>query len=184
MRSAPSTQNQALCAILFLYKFVLQERLPWLQDLVRARRPERLPSVLTPDDVRLLLGHFHGTPRLVCSLLYGGGLRLLETLRLRVKDIDFARHQLFIRDPKGCRDRVTMLPRTVEDALRALLEHARKLHEVDIEAGFGAVWLPTAIASRFPVRRRTGPGSGPSPPRGVTSMMRRRRNGAIIYMRQ
>jgi len=145
-----STQNQALCAILFLYRTVLDEKLPWLQDLVRARRSEHLPVVLTPEEVRLLLGRLRGASGLVCSLLYGGGLRLLEALRLRVKDVDFARHQLFIRDPKGRRDRVTMLPRSLDEPLRLQLTHARRLHDEDVAAGYGAVWLPTALARKVP----------------------------------
>jgi integron integrase len=147
---AAATQNQALCAILFLYKVVLDERLPWLGDLIRATRPARLPTVLTPDEVRLLLGHLSGVSHLICSLLYGGGLRLLEALRLRVKDVDFARRQLFIRDPKGRRDRVTMLPQSVIEPLRSQLEHARRIHEKDLADGYGAVWLPNALERKLP----------------------------------
>lgn len=146
---AAATQNQALCAILFLYRIVLGDPLPWLDELIRATRPARLPTVLSPEEVRLLLGQLKGTSQLVCSILYGAGLRLLEALQLRTKDVDFNRHQLFIRDTKGRRDRVTMLPRSAKDALRAQLEHVRTIHERDLNDGYGAVWLPTALAQKL-----------------------------------
>jgi integron integrase len=147
---AASTQNQALSALLFLYRQVLDSALPWLTDLVRARRPVRLPVVLTEAEVRMLLAEMEGTPKLIALLLYGGGLRLMECLQLRVKDINFSRHEIFIRDPKGRRDRLTVLPRAAEESLRAHLERVRALHEKDKAEGFGRVVLPTALARKFP----------------------------------
>jgi integron integrase len=144
------TQNQALSAILFLYREVLHDPLPWIGEIVRARRPERIPVVLTPQEVRLVIGQMIGASRLVGQLLYGSGLRLLECLQLRVKDIDFARHELFIRDPKGRRDRNTTLPQSVETELRAHLERVRRVHDADLAHGFGSVALPTAINRKFP----------------------------------
>jgi len=147
--SAP-TQNQALCALLFLYKFVLQDPLPWLNDVVRARRTTRLPVVLTQDEVRLVLGQMRGVPLLVAQLLYGGGLRLLEGLQLRIKDLDFSRRQVYVRDSKSNRDRVSLLPQAVMPALRDHIEKVRKIHNRDLERGLGAVWLPDALARKFP----------------------------------
>jgi integron integrase len=147
--SAP-TQNQALCALLFLYKFVLQDPLPWLNDVVRARRTQRLPIVLTPDEVRLVLQEMRGTTLLAAQLLYGGGLRLLECLQLRVKDLDFARRQIYVRDTKGSRDRVTLLPQAVVPLLKEHIERVRDLHQTDLKLGFGSVSLPTALARKFP----------------------------------
>jgi site-specific recombinase XerD len=116
---AASTQNQALSALLFLYRDVLEQDLPWLDDVVRAKRPARLPVVLTRDEVRTLLLQMRGVPRLMTTLLYGAGLRLLECARLRVKDVDFARNQLVIRGGKGDKDRATMLPAAVKAELAA-----------------------------------------------------------------
>ena len=145
-----STQNQALSAILFLYRYVLQDPLPWIDDLIRAERPVRVPVVLSPDEVRLVLNELEGPPRLVAQLLYGSGLRLLECLRLRVKDVDFARRQIVVRDPKGGHDRATPLPQSVAPALREQLARAGVLHGADLELGFGAVELPAALARKFP----------------------------------
>jgi integron integrase len=145
-----STQNQALGALLFLYRHVLDEPLPWLKDLIRAVRPVRLPVVLTPEEVRSVLQHLTGPSHLVCLLLYGSGLRLMEALTLRVKDIDFARSQVMIRDPKGRRDRITMLPESAIPLLRAQLDRVHELHQSDLTLGFGAVWLPDAIDRKIP----------------------------------
>lgn len=149
-----STQNQALGALLFLYRYVLEDPLPWLNDVVRAARPSRLPVVLTPEEVRRVLSRMAGPAHLVALLLYGAGLRLLEALMLRVKDIDFERGQLHIRDPKGKRDRHTMLPEMAVPILRHQLELARSIHEKDLHAGFGAVWLPEAIERKIPSAAR------------------------------
>ncbi|MFA6958919.1 MAG: integron integrase [Thermoanaerobaculia bacterium] len=145
-----STQGQALSAILFLYRDVLGERLPWLGDVVRARKPKRLPVVLSRDEVREVLGRMQGTTRLVAALLYGGGLRLLEGLRLRVKDIDFVAGEIVVRGGKGDKDRRTMLPGAVRDPLEAHLRKVRALHAADLEAGYGRVWLPGALARKYP----------------------------------
>ena len=147
---AASTQGQALSALLFLYRHVLGDPLPWIDNIVRARRPLRVPVVLTPDEVRALIAQMNGVPKLVALLLYGGGLRLLEALRLRVKDVNFARGELFIRDPKGRRDRVTVLPQSAIEPLRDHLEYVRSVHAGDLAAGFGSVALPTALARKFP----------------------------------
>lgn len=149
-RVSASTQNQALCAILFLYRHVLRDPLPWIDDLVRARRPARLPVVLTRDEVESVLVRMEGVTGLVARLLYGSGFRLLEALRLRVKDVDFARRQIVARDPKGRHDRATMLPRALADPLREQLAAARALHEDDLRLGFGQVWLPDALARKLP----------------------------------
>ena len=149
-RVSASTQNQALNALLFLYRHVLQDPLPWLQDVVRARRPMHLPAVLTPDEVRTVIGLIRGVSQLVAQLLYGSGLRLLEALTLRVKDVDFSRKQLTIRDTKGKRDRCTMLSEVAIAPLRRHLEDVRALHAGDLREGFGAVALPDAIARKIP----------------------------------
>lgn len=147
---AASTQNQALSALLFLYKEVLGEPLPWLDEIVRARKPHRLPVVLTPEEVAAVLGHLSGTYWLMGVLLYGAGLRQIECLRLRVKDIDFERSEITVRDGKGKKDRMTMLPETAKNALRSHLLRVRHLHESDVKGGNGRVWLPDALARKYP----------------------------------
>lgn len=149
-RVAASTQNQALSALLFLYGKVLRQNLPWLDALERVRRPARLPTVLTVDEVRRLLDHMKGTPRLTAALLYGSGMRLMECLTLRVKDVVFERGQLVIRDAKGARDRVTVLPGTLTESLHRHLERVRLLHENDLARGNGRVALPFALERKFP----------------------------------
>lgn len=145
-----STQNQAMSALLFLYREVLKEPLPWLDDLVRAQRPARLPVVLTVDEVRDVLSRIPVATRLVAHLLYGSGLRLLEALTLRIKDVDFGRCQLVIRDPKWKRDRATMLPRAIQHELREQIDRARCVHQEDLAQGWGRVWLPDALAVKYP----------------------------------
>lgn len=145
-----STQNQALSAMLFLYRDVLQRDLPWLDDLVRAKRPERLPTVLTADEVRALLAALDGTPRLVAALLYGSGLRLLEGLQLRVKDLDFGRREPLVRDGKGQRDRRSLLPQRLLQPLQAHLGRVKHLHDSDLRRGWGSVELPGALAIKYP----------------------------------
>src|SRR5690606_33427852 len=125
---AASTQNQALAALLFLYREVLGVELPWLDDVVRARGPERLPGVLSRDEVRAVLSEMHGVTRLMATMLYGSGLRLLECCRLRVKDVDFGRRQIVVRRGKGDKDRVTMLPAIVADELASHLDGVRAQH--------------------------------------------------------
>jgi integron integrase len=145
-----STQNQALSALLFLYREVLDVELPWLDDVVRARRPQHLPVVLTREEVRAVLQRLDGVARLMAVLLYGAGLRLLECCHLRVKDIDFATNQIVIRDGKGHKDRVTMLPATAKAALAAHLAHAREQHQADLGRGAGWVELPNALTRKYP----------------------------------
>ena len=147
---AAATQNQALSALLFLYKEVLGQPLPWLDDLERAKRPARLPSVLTRDEVQRLLGQMQGVKWLMASLLYGAGLRLRECLKLRVKDVDFGYRQILVRDGKGAKDRVTMLPQSVIELLQAHLVRVQALHEQDFAAGYGEVELPDALARKYP----------------------------------
>jgi integron integrase len=146
---AASTQNQALHAILFLYRDVLKLKLPWPDDVQRAK-PQHLPVVFTREEVRALLAHLQGTLWLMAMLTYGSGLRLLECLRLRVKDLDFQYRQILVRDAKGQKDRVTMLPGVLIEPLRTHLLRVRGLHEVDLRDGFGRVHLPHALASKYP----------------------------------
>ncbi len=145
-----STQNQALNALVFLYREVLEQKLADLEHVIRARVPLRLPLVLTPEEVRRVLPQVQGEPRLVAALLYGAGLRLLECLRLRVKDLDVARGEIVVRDGKGRKDRVTMLPRSLASDVRAQLERSRAVHARDLASGFGAVALPDALARKYP----------------------------------
>jgi len=147
---AASTQNQALAAILFLYKEVLGEPLPWLDDVVRAKRPVRKPTVLTAGEVCKLLGAMRGPKWLMASLLYGAGLRLRECLKLRVKDVDFGYGQILIRDGKGGKDRVTMLPAAVVEPLQQHLLRVKALHDRDIDEGYGDVELPDALMRKYP----------------------------------
>lgn len=147
---AASTQNQAKSAILYLYKQVLGVELPWLDDVVQAKTPRRLPVVLTAPEVRSLLLHMHGTSGLIAQLLYGTGMRLLESLRLRVKDVEFSRREIIIREGKGNKDRVTVLPENLILPLEQHLKKVRALHEKDLEAGCGRVHLPHALAVKYP----------------------------------
>ena len=145
-----STQNQALSAILFLYKQVLQIELPWMDGVIRAGRPQRLPVVLTREEVASVLAQLDGTLWLIASLLYGSGMRLMEVLRLRVKDVEFARLEILIRDGKGQKDRVTMLPRKLAAPLELHLQRVRALHEQDLREGYGRANLPHALARKYP----------------------------------
>ncbi len=149
-RVAASTQNQALSALLFLYRDVLDITLPWLDDVVRAKRPQRLPVVLSRDEVRLVLGRLDGMPRLMACLLYGAGLRVLECCRLRVQDVDFTANQIVVRGGKGDKDRVTMLPAMAKADLARHLENVRTQHQQDLALGAGWVELPTALSRKYP----------------------------------
>jgi len=153
-RVAAATQNQALSSLLFLYRHVLDRELEGLDAAVRARAGRALPVVLTRDEVRSVLAHLHGTRRLQATLLYGAGLRLMECLRLRVKDLDFARSQLTIRQGKGRRDRMTTLPRRLRGPLERHLVQVRRLHERDLEQGYGEVLLPDALGRKHPTAAR------------------------------
>ena len=144
-----STQNQALAALLFLYKEVLGVELPWLGEVERAKRPSRLPVVLTQEEARRVVEALAGSYQIMGTLLYGSGLRLLECLRLRVKDVDFGYLQITVRDGKGAKDRVTMLPVSVVPPLREHLEKVRALHTQDLAEGFGRVLLPDALDRKW-----------------------------------
>ena len=146
-----ATQTQALSALLFLYREVLGIELPWLDDLVRAKKPRRLPSVLTRAEVSALLGAIDDPDVVLpARLLYGGGLRLLECLRLRVKDVDVSRREILVRDGKGQKDRVTMLPESLVPQMLEQIESARQRHVKDLAQGHGEVWLPDALAVKYP----------------------------------
>jgi integron integrase len=147
---AASTQNQAKSALLFLYREVLDAELPWLNAVESAKRPERLPVVLSEEEVADLLDRMSGTTGLIARLLYGSGLRLLEAVRLRVKDLDLERLEILVRDGKGAKDRVTMVPESLREPLRAQLGVARALHRRDLPNGYGEVYLPYALARKYP----------------------------------
>jgi len=149
-RVAASTQNQAKSALLFLYREVLEAELPWLDNVQQAKAPRRLPVVLTVAEVQAVLSRLAGTHALIARLLYGTGMRLMECLRLRVKDVDFARGEILVRDGKGFKDRVTMLPASVADDLRSHLERVRDLHVADLAAGYGETGLPYALDRKYP----------------------------------
>ena len=145
-----STQNQALSALLFLYKEVLKQEIGWLQNVERAKKSARLPIVLTRDEVHKLFSHLRGTARLMAGLLYGSGLRLMECVRLRVKDVDFGYARITVRDTKSGRDRVTPLPVNLAAPLQLHLSKVKLQHEQDLADGFGEVWLPDALARKYP----------------------------------
>lgn len=149
-RVSASTQNQALNAILFLFRDVLGKEIGYVIGVVRAKRPKRLPVVLAKEEVRMILARLHGTEWIMAMLLYGAGLRLMECLRLRVKDIDFARNEIHVRAGKGDKDRVTMLPAAVKDPLRHHLEQVKRQHETDAGNGYDGVTLPHALARKYP----------------------------------
>jgi len=145
-----STQNQALSAILYLYKHVLEQEIEWIENVVRAKRPKYLPTVLSASEVKSLINELDGTYKLIAQLLYGAGLRLMEVMRLRVQDINFEYRQILIRSGKGNKDRVSVLPEHVIDDLKAHILKARALHNKDLEDGFGEVYLPYALNKKYP----------------------------------
>ena len=145
-----STQNQAKSALLFLYKEVLQLELPWLGQVTQAKVSRRLPVVLTRDEVRSVLARLEGTTWLIASLLYGSGMRIMEGLRLRVKDLDLAKGEILVREGKVFKDRVTMLPVSLVHPLRDHLARVKALHEEDLKAGHGEVFMPVALARKYP----------------------------------
>jgi integron integrase len=147
---AASTQNQALSALLFLYKEVLKQEIGWLEKVERAKKPIRQPLVLTRDEVHKVFAQLHGMSRLMAGLLYGSGLRLMECVRLRVKDVDFGYARIVVRDGKGAKDRLTMLPVNLANALERHLQKVKVQHEEDLEAGFGSVYLPDALGRKYP----------------------------------
>ena len=152
---SPSTQNQAKAALLFLYAKVLGVGLPWLDEMVSAQVKRRLPVVLTQAEVRALLLHLSGVKWLLASLMYGTGMRVMESLRLRVKDIEFSRREVIIREGKGGKDRMTVLPENLIAPLQAQLEKVRALHEEDLAGGYGAVYLPNALEVKSPALSRS-----------------------------
>lgn len=147
---AASTQNQAKSALLFLYREVLGIELPWLDNVEQARAPKRLPVVLTREEIQTVLSRLEGTHALIVGLLYGAGLRIMEAVRLRVKDVEFTRREILVRDGKGFKDRVTMLPGLLAPSLVDHLARVRALHESDLAAGGGAVYLPYALEIKYP----------------------------------
>lgn len=198
-RVSAGTQTQALSALLFLYRDVLRMELPWMENVVRAKRSQRVPTVLSVSEVHRLLAVMDGRPWLLASLLYGTGMRLLECLRLRIKDIDFARHEVTIRNGKGGKDRRTVLPRAMLEPLQREIERARVLHAADLADGFGQAWLPHALARKYPnagtdfawqyvfpaVKRSVDPHSGIErrhhfDPDMLSRALKRARNGAGI----
>jgi integron integrase len=151
---APSTQNQALAAILFLYKEVLERELDWMDDIVRAKRSVRIPEVLSPEQVRRLIDQLEGTHQLLARLIYGTGMRLMEAVRLRVRDVDFHYRQITVRNGKGNKDRVTVLPGLLFEPLKAHLVRIKALHDKDLAEGCGHVYLPYALARKYPSAER------------------------------
>jgi integron integrase len=149
-----STQNQAKSALLFLYREVLEQKLPWLDKVTQAKASQRLPVVLTAGEAQAVLKRLSGTHWLIASLLYGAGLRLMEAVRLRVKDVEFARHEIIVREGKGGKDRVTMLPESVLEPLKRHLAKVKALHEEDLAAGGGDVYLPFALDKKYPNAER------------------------------
>ena len=149
-RVAASTQNQALSAIVFLYRYVLQKEIILPTDILRPGRPERLPTVLSHPEAMAVIGKMKGTPKLIAQLLYGSGLRITECLRLRIKDIDFSNHQVIVRDGKGENDRATILPDSLVSILKSQIEITRLIHQKDLKEGFGEVSLPYALDKKYP----------------------------------
>lgn len=147
---AASTQNQALSALLFLYRHVLHIEIEFPTDIVRAEKSKTLPVVLTPHEARAVINNMTGVPQLMAKLLYGSGLRLMECMRLRVKDIDFGNHQIIVRDGKGEDDRITLLPETLIPDLQRQIQTVQRIHQTDLGDGFGEVYLPYALARKYP----------------------------------
>ena len=151
---AAATQNQALNALVFFYREIIKREIGTLEDVVRAKRPEKVPLVFSQEEARAVLGHLTGVPGLMGRLLYGSGLRLMECVRLRVKDIDFSYRQVIVRDGKGQKDRVTPLPQTLMEPLNIHLKQVKTLHDRDLAEGFGAVYLPFALDRKYPNANR------------------------------
>ena len=145
-----STQNQAKSALLYLYKEVLELELPWLDNVTQAKVPQRMPVVLTQAEVQAVLSRMDGTMWLIASLLYGSGMRIMEVLRLRVKDVDFERREILVREGKGFKDRVTMLPISLVEPLKSHLSKVQAMHKEDLNAGHGEVFMPMALDRKYP----------------------------------
>jgi integron integrase len=144
-----STQNQALSALLFLYRYVLDRKIGDLGEVIRARKPARLPTVMTREEVRAVRSHLKGDKWLMASLMYGAGLRLMECLRLRIQDVDFARNEILVRDGKGAKDRITMLPESLKTSLQDHLKDVKIVHEKDLSDGWGRVQMPYALDRKY-----------------------------------
>ncbi len=179
-----STQNQALSAILFLYQHVLEKELQWINPAVRAKKPKRLPVVLNHEEVKSILDLMDGAPKLVAMLLYGSGLRLGEGLGLRFKDINFTTNEILVRDGKGQKDRITLLPDSVKEPLLTHLRNVYRLHQKDSREGFGRVALPSRWPGSIPMPIASGVGSGHFPRRLVISTKKQRSSVDIIFTRQ
>jgi integron integrase len=149
-RVSASTQTQAFSAILFLYRHVLHKEIGILEGLIRARKSRHLPVVMTKDEVRAVLGELNGQCRLMAGIMYGAGLRLMECLRMRVQDVDFSANQITIRDGKGAKDRLTMLPQGIKEPLKEHLKDVQRIHQQDSKEGWGRVFLPDALARKYP----------------------------------
>ncbi len=145
-----STQNQALSALLFLYRHVIGREVGDLGEVIRARKPNRLPVVMTREEVKTVLNRLTGDKWLIASLMYGAGLRLMECLRLRVQDVEFSRNEITVRDGKGAKDRITMLPESLKEPLREHLQEVRKIHEKDLADDWGRVQMPNALDRKYP----------------------------------
>jgi integron integrase len=145
-----STQNQALCAIIFLYKYVINRKIGDIGEVIRAKQSRHVPVVMTKDEVKAVVSHLSGDKKLMASLMYGAGLRLMECLRLRVQDIDFSRNEITVRDGKGAKDRITMLPESLKEPLRQHLAKTKSVHESDIKDGWGYVLMPYALGRKYP----------------------------------
>lgn len=184
-----ATQNQAKCALLFLYREVLGTELPWMSEVVSAKLSRRLPVVLTEREVRELLLQLHGVNGLIAALLYGTGMRVLEGLRLRVKDVEFARREIVSRAGKGNKDRITVLPENLIAPLQQQIAKARALHVKDLADGRGEVWLPDAPAStnseppRLPLKAPATPRKGARSPRKAASLSRKARVSSLFTTR-
>jgi integron integrase len=145
-----STQNQALSALLFLYRYVIGREVGDLGEVIRARKPTRLPIVMTRDEVKAVMANLAGDKWLTAALIYGAGLRLMECLHLRVQDIDFSRNEILVRDGKGAKDRITMLPESLKKPLHEHLQRVRTIHEKDLSGGWGRVLMPNALDRKYP----------------------------------
>lgn len=145
-----STQNQALCALLFLYRHVLKQEIGDIGEVIRARKPERLPVVLTREEIKSVFKYLKGDKWLMAMIMYGGGLRLMECLRLRVQDIDFGRNEILIRDGKGGKDRRTTLPESIKETLVKHMQRVKAIHDKDLSDGWGRVQLPNALDRKYP----------------------------------
>jgi integron integrase len=176
-----STQNQALNAVLFLYRQVLRKDIGYVNGVVRANRPKRLPTVLTRQEVRSIFGNLDGSEWIMAMLLYGAGLRLMECLRLRVKDVDFSSNEILVRSGKGDKDRVTMLPGAVKEPLLTHLQGVRRQHEEDVQKGLGRVALPDALERKYPNAGKEWGGSGCFRQPAITPTDRQEKNAGIIF---